>query len=145
MPSFFKNGPCWPETIYFFRERRAIELENEFQPWAAFSRTLSQVFTKWTSQPANNIYSMLRRFVVVFLDVLNRVYPPTHPLPKEKNVRIETYYLCNLHSFFFFFLPTGHQENNNFYAININIGPGDSEWFATPTEYWGVLHSLCEK
>ncbi|XP_067031974.1 lysine-specific demethylase 6A-like isoform X1 [Acropora muricata] len=39
----------------------------------------------------------------------------------------------------------GHQENNNFYAININIGPGDSEWFATPTEYWGVLHSLCEK
>ena len=48
-------------------------------------------------------------------------------------------------AFFFFFLPTGHQENNNFYAININIGPGDSEWFATPTEYWGVLHSLCEK
>lgn len=39
----------------------------------------------------------------------------------------------------------GHQENNNFYAININIGPGDSEWFATPTEYWGVLHNLCEK
>lgn len=39
----------------------------------------------------------------------------------------------------------GHQENNNFYAININIGPGDSEWFATPTEYWGVLHNMCEK
>lgn len=39
----------------------------------------------------------------------------------------------------------GHQENNNFYAVNINIGPGDSEWFATPTEYWGVLHNLCEK
>ncbi|XP_022796403.1 lysine-specific demethylase 6A-like [Stylophora pistillata] len=39
----------------------------------------------------------------------------------------------------------GHQENNNFYAININIGPGDSEWFAIPTEYWGVLHNLCEK
>lgn len=47
--------------------------------------------------------SMLRRFVVVFLDVLNRVYPSSHPLSKEKNVRIETYYLCNLHSFFFFF------------------------------------------
>lgn len=40
---------------FFFREHRAIELENEFQPWAAFSRTWSQVFSKWTSQPGNNI------------------------------------------------------------------------------------------
>ena len=42
-------------------------------------------------------------------------------------------------------VSSGHQENNNFYAININIGPGDCEWFATPTEYWGVLHNMCEK
>lgn len=142
MPSFFKNAPCWPETIFFFCERRAIELENEFQPRTAFSRTWSQVFSKWTSQPANNIYNMLRRFVVVFLDVLNRVHPPSHPLPNEKMYVLKhiIYATCIL-----FFLPTGHQENNNFYAININIGPGDSEWFATPTEYWGVLHSLCEK
>ncbi|KAK3699393.1 hypothetical protein QZH41_018548 [Actinostola sp. cb2023] len=39
----------------------------------------------------------------------------------------------------------GHQENNCFCAVNINIGPGDCEWFATPTEYWGVIHNLCEK
>uniref|UniRef100_A0A6B0VG17 Putative histone demethylase n=1 Tax=Ixodes ricinus TaxID=34613 RepID=A0A6B0VG17_IXORI len=39
----------------------------------------------------------------------------------------------------------GHQENNNFCSVNINIGPGDCEWFATPEEYWGVVHSLCER
>ncbi len=39
----------------------------------------------------------------------------------------------------------GHQENNNFCAININIGPGDSEWFAVPNEYWTDLRRLCEK
>lgn len=39
----------------------------------------------------------------------------------------------------------GHQENNNFCAVNINIGPGDSEWFGVPCEYWGALQSLCEK
>ena len=33
----------------------------------------------------------------------------------------------------------GHQENNNFAAVNINIGPGDSEWFGVPNEYWGAL------
>ena len=42
-------------------------------------------------------------------------------------------------------LFSGHQENNNFSAININIGPGDCEWFCTPREYWGVIHNLCEK
>lgn len=40
---------------------------------------------------------------------------------------------------------TGHQENNNFCAININIGPGDTEWFATPEQYWGVIHNMCER
>ncbi|KAL6440902.1 hypothetical protein ACFW04_003367 [Cataglyphis niger] len=39
----------------------------------------------------------------------------------------------------------GHQENNNFCSVNINIGPGDCEWFAVPYEYWGALYSLCER
>uniref|UniRef100_A0A182VTR3 JmjC domain-containing protein n=1 Tax=Anopheles minimus TaxID=112268 RepID=A0A182VTR3_9DIPT len=39
----------------------------------------------------------------------------------------------------------GHQENNNFCSININIGPGDCEWFATPDSYWGGIQALCEK
>lgn len=39
----------------------------------------------------------------------------------------------------------GHQENNNFCSININIGPGDCEWFAVPDSYWGGIQALCEK
>ncbi|KAG5894949.1 hypothetical protein JTB14_023298 [Gonioctena quinquepunctata] len=39
----------------------------------------------------------------------------------------------------------GHQENNNFCSININIGPGDCEWFGVPDSYWGAIHNLCEK
>jgi histone demethylase len=39
----------------------------------------------------------------------------------------------------------GHQENNNFCSVNINIGPGDCEWFGVPDEYWGVIQRLCEK
>jgi hypothetical protein len=39
----------------------------------------------------------------------------------------------------------GHQENNNFCAVNINIGPGDCEWFAVPENYWGVIQRLCEQ
>ncbi|XP_043190605.1 lysine-specific demethylase 6A-like, partial [Amphibalanus amphitrite] len=39
----------------------------------------------------------------------------------------------------------GHQENNNFCSININIGPGDCEWFGVPDAYWGVINNLCEK
>lgn len=39
----------------------------------------------------------------------------------------------------------GHQENNNFCSVNINIGPGDCEWFAVPEGYWGVIYNLCEK
>ncbi|CAG9855158.1 unnamed protein product [Phyllotreta striolata] len=39
----------------------------------------------------------------------------------------------------------GHQENNNFCSININIGPGDCEWFAVPDAYWGSICALCEK
>ncbi|KAM3608144.1 uncharacterized protein V6R79_020014 [Siganus canaliculatus] len=39
----------------------------------------------------------------------------------------------------------GHQENNNFCSVNINIGPGDCEWFAVPETYWGVISDFCEK
>lgn len=39
----------------------------------------------------------------------------------------------------------GHQENNNFPSININIGPGECEWFAVPTEYWGDVCRMVEK
>ncbi|KAM8752870.1 lysine-specific demethylase 6A isoform 7-T7 [Rhynchonycteris naso] len=39
----------------------------------------------------------------------------------------------------------GHQENNNFCSVNINIGPGDCEWFVVPECYWGVLNDFCEK
>uniref|UniRef100_A0A672RYI4 [histone H3]-trimethyl-L-lysine(27) demethylase n=1 Tax=Sinocyclocheilus grahami TaxID=75366 RepID=A0A672RYI4_SINGR len=39
----------------------------------------------------------------------------------------------------------GHQENNNFCSVNINIGPGDCEWFAIPEPYWGVMNDFCEK
>lgn len=39
----------------------------------------------------------------------------------------------------------GHQENNSFCSININIGPGDCEWFGVPDAYWGAIHTLCEK
>lgn len=37
----------------------------------------------------------------------------------------------------------GHQENNNFCSVNINIGPGDCEWFGVPEEYWGLMAKLC--
>ncbi len=39
----------------------------------------------------------------------------------------------------------GHQENNNFCAVNINVGPGDCEWFAVPNEHWQKLRQLCEE
>jgi len=39
----------------------------------------------------------------------------------------------------------GHQENNNFCAVNLNVGPGDSEWFGVPNDYWGGLQAICKK
>ncbi|XP_048069392.1 histone demethylase UTY-like isoform X5 [Ursus arctos] len=45
----------------------------------------------------------------------------------------------------FFTTVTSHQENNNFCSVNINIGPGDCEWFVVPEDYWGVLNDFCEK
>ncbi|TNN86714.1 Lysine-specific demethylase 6B [Liparis tanakae] len=39
----------------------------------------------------------------------------------------------------------GHQENNNFCSVNINIGPGDCEWFAVHEHYWDAINTFCEK
>ncbi|KAF7661366.1 hypothetical protein LDENG_00263480 [Lucifuga dentata] len=39
----------------------------------------------------------------------------------------------------------GHQENNNFCSVNINIGPGDCEWFAVHENYWEAFNKFCEK
>lgn len=39
----------------------------------------------------------------------------------------------------------GHQENNNFCSVNINIGPGECEWFAVPDAYWGEVQRQCEE
>lgn len=39
----------------------------------------------------------------------------------------------------------GHQENNNFCSVNINIGPGDCEWFSVHENYWKDISDLCEK
>ncbi len=37
------------------------------------------------------------------------------------------------------------QDSVNFSSININIGPGDCEWFAVPHDYWAPLMNLCKK
>ncbi|XP_013874705.1 lysine-specific demethylase 6B [Austrofundulus limnaeus] len=39
----------------------------------------------------------------------------------------------------------GHQENNNFCSVNINIGPGDCEWFCVHEDYWEAISNFCEK
>ncbi|NXV93975.1 KDM6B demethylase, partial [Calonectris borealis] len=39
----------------------------------------------------------------------------------------------------------GHQENNNFCSVNINIGPGDCEWFAVHEHYWETISAFCDK
>ncbi|XP_058479717.1 lysine-specific demethylase 6B isoform X1 [Solea solea] len=39
----------------------------------------------------------------------------------------------------------GHQENNNFCSVNINIGPGDCEWFSVHENYWEAINDFCEK
>ena len=36
----------------------------------------------------------------------------------------------------------GHQENLNMPAVNVNIGPGDTEWFCTDEKYWGDLNRV---
>ncbi|RNA03511.1 lysine-specific demethylase, partial [Brachionus plicatilis] len=39
----------------------------------------------------------------------------------------------------------GHQENNNFCSLNLNIGPGDCEWFGVHEKHWKTMESLCDK
>merc|ERR1711881_561603 len=39
----------------------------------------------------------------------------------------------------------GHHENLNFPACNINVGPGDVEWYCVHNQYWGTLTELCKK
>ncbi|XP_068130086.1 lysine-specific demethylase 6B isoform X2 [Hyperolius riggenbachi] len=39
----------------------------------------------------------------------------------------------------------GHQENNNFCSVNINIGPGDCEWFAVHENYWDKISAFCDR
>uniref|UniRef100_A0A8C5B128 Lysine-specific demethylase 6B n=1 Tax=Gadus morhua TaxID=8049 RepID=A0A8C5B128_GADMO len=39
----------------------------------------------------------------------------------------------------------GHQENNNFCSVNVNIGPGDCEWFSVHENYWHAISDFCEK
>lgn len=39
----------------------------------------------------------------------------------------------------------GHLENNSFASVNINIGPGECEWFAVPYEYWPVIEQMCKE
>ena len=38
-----------------------------------------------------------------------------------------------------------HQENNNFCSLNLNIGPGDCEWFGVSEKHWKTIESLCDK
>jgi len=37
----------------------------------------------------------------------------------------------------------GHQENSNFCSVNLNIGPGDCEWFCVTNDYWTVIADMC--
>jgi histone demethylase len=39
----------------------------------------------------------------------------------------------------------GHQENNSFCSLNINIGPGDCEWFGVDAKYWTRIEALCTR
>jgi len=40
---------------------------------------------------------------------------------------------------------SGHQEHNNMCSVNINIGPGDCEWFAVPDVYWHQIQKLYKR
>lgn len=38
-----------------------------------------------------------------------------------------------------------HLENNSFCSVNLNIGPGDCEWFGVSYEYYPLIDQLCKK
>ena len=40
---------------------------------------------------------------------------------------------------------TGHQENCNFCSININVGPGECEWFVVDAAHWNTVSLLCTR
>jgi len=40
-------------------------------------------------------------------------------------------------------VSAGHQENSNFCSVNVNIGPGDCEWFCVTNDYWTVIADMC--
>jgi histone demethylase len=39
----------------------------------------------------------------------------------------------------------GHQENNLFCSVNLNIGPGDCEWFGVDGRYYKKFRILCRR
>lgn len=39
----------------------------------------------------------------------------------------------------------GHQENNNFCSVNLNIGPDDCEWFGVAEQYWPIIEKMCQQ
>jgi len=41
------------------------------------------------------------------------------------------------------FYSSGHQENSNFCSVNVNIGPGDCEWFCVSNDFWTVILDMC--
>lgn len=64
----------------------------------------------------------------------------------EKTFPAEVKGLWNVLKYLLNILPqTGHQENNNFCSVNINIGPGDCEWFCVHENYWQAISDFCEK
>ena len=42
-------------------------------------------------------------------------------------------------------MSAGHQENSNFCSVNVNIGPGDCEWFCVTNDYWTVIADMCSE
>ena len=40
-------------------------------------------------------------------------------------------------------VSAGHQENSNFCSVNINVGPGDCEWYCVTNDHWNVVADMC--
>lgn len=38
----------------------------------------------------------------------------------------------------------GHQENNSLCSLNMNIGPGDCEWFGVDERHWRSIEKMCD-